>query len=254
MHNNTPQWPKPEAASTSTAAPAASTASRSPRTVGDSPHTATFLMLQAFFGSAGHPLLTQDESSTPAPHTHSRAAVSPRLILIQGLRPEDHHGSMRPRRHGRGRINVRQSASTPMPASGHLLRGEGQGTDCPKPPPKVETNMFPPAGVFWVAAGRSGTDGGLRYAPSERTPADKMPRGARTRSPGPCGPNRVQRRLEACRGGTARPVSERGPAVLWPHVRWGVLVARPTAATPLGGRRRRRLLTTTKTRATHPPV
>ena len=77
LHNNTPQWPKPEAASTSTAAPAASTACRSPRTVGDSPHTSTFLELRAFFGSAEFlRVLTQDESSLEASSTaaHSRAA------------------------------------------------------------------------------------------------------------------------------------------------------------------------------------
>ena len=213
MHINPPPWSKPEAASTSTTAPAVSTACRSPRYAGDSPGS-HLLGVQAVTDLP--PLLTLDESSKPASTAaHSRGRRASRLrLILQGLRPDDHHGSMRPRRNGIGGINVRQSASTPMPASGHLLRGEGQGTDCPKPPPKVETNVFPPAGVFWVAAGRSGTDGGLRYAPSERTPAHKMPRGARTRSPGPCGPNRVQRRMEACRGGAARPVSERGPAVL----------------------------------------
>ena len=107
------------------------------------------------------------------------------------LRRHGYHGSMRPRRNGIGGIKVRQRASPPMLSSGHPLRGKGQGTDCPKPVPKIR-DLFPPVGVFWVAAGRSGTDGEIRDALPERTPAHKMPRGARTRSQGPRGPSQRQ--------------------------------------------------------------
>ena len=182
---NPPKWSKPEAASTT--APAVSTACRSPR-AGDSPRDATFTRVQVVIDLPSL-LLTQDESSTPAPPPRIR---EPPINITTPAASKAGHGSMRPRETDRERIKGRQSAATPLEASGHLLRGKGQGTDCPKPVPKLR-NMFPPVGVIWVAAGRSGTDGGLRYAPSERTPAHKMPRGARTRSRGPCGPNRVQR-------------------------------------------------------------
>ena len=173
---NPPKWSKPEAASTSTTAPAVSTACRSPRDAGDSPGS-HLLGVQVVIDLP--PLLTQDESCQEASSTaaHSRGRrLSPRLIILQGLRPDPHHGSMRPRRNGIGRVNVRQSASTPIPASGHLLRGEGKGTDCPKPTPKLG-NVFPPAGVFWVAAGRSGTDGGVATRPPNVPRQLKRPEG-----------------------------------------------------------------------------
>ena len=208
MHINPPQWSKPEAAST-TAAPAACAACRSPREAGDSPGS-HLLGVQVVIDLP--PLLTQDESCHEASSTaaHSRAALT--HLRAERLRRHYPHGSMRPRRHGRGRIKVRHSASTTLPASGHLLRGEGQGTDCPKPVPKFR-NMFPPVGVFWVAAGRSGTYGGLRYAPSERTPATKTPRGARTRSPGPRGPSQRQVVWGVLGWGDGRARIRTGPAV-----------------------------------------
>ena len=126
------------------------------------------------------PRVLHDESCPEASSTaaHTRSAECP-PGLVHGLRPhEDHRGSMRPRRNSRGGTKVRRSASTPLLFSGHLLKGKGQGTDCPKPVPKLlGRDVFPPAGVIWVAAGRRGTYGGAASRPPNVPRHVKRPEG-----------------------------------------------------------------------------
>ena len=57
-----------------------------------------------------------------------------------------------------------------------------------------------------------------RFAPSERTPARKMPRGARTRSPGPRGPSQTQVVWGVLRGEVGRARIGTGLADQWSHV------------------------------------
>ena len=80
LHINPPHWSKPEAAST-TAAPAASTACRSPREAGDSPGS-HLLGVQVVIDLP--PLLIQDESCHEASSTaaHSRPRHEPKANII----------------------------------------------------------------------------------------------------------------------------------------------------------------------------
>ena len=113
---NPPQRPKPEAAST--AAPAASTASRSPRLAGDSPCTSTFNGLQVVIDLAPA-LLTQDESDTPAPPPHPRPPPNrSRVISTTPAASKAGHGSMRPR--GSPGQWRRKTALSPL--RGHTIR------------------------------------------------------------------------------------------------------------------------------------
>ena len=149
---NTPQWFKPPA-STAASSHAASTACRSPRTVGDSPHTSTFKQPQAFFGSAGlQRVLTQEDSSSQPPQTHPRSPpyrfAAPAAITTPAA-SKSGHGSMRPRPSPKCGDEIPsdvQRGAAYGQAEGHLLWCQGVGTDCPNLGIKQSFGL-PPAGA-----------------------------------------------------------------------------------------------------------